>query len=76
MQPSLRDGDRLLVRWGAVVRPGDVAVVRLPPDDRGRARPGWAMGCSSRQRSRADQDPGAQNMIVAKVADCSKPTRA
>ena len=39
MQPSLRDGDRLLVRWGVGVRPGDVAVVRLPPDNRGRARP-------------------------------------
>ncbi len=39
MQPSLRDGDRVLVRWGAPVRPGDVAVVRLPPDHAGRARP-------------------------------------
>ena len=39
MQPSLRDGDRLLVRWGAGVRPGDLAVVRLPPDAAGLARP-------------------------------------
>lgn len=31
MTPTLRDGDRLLVRWGrAGARPGAVAVVRLP----------------------------------------------
>ena len=31
MEPTLRDGDRLLVRWGAGrARPGVVAVVRLP----------------------------------------------
>jgi hypothetical protein len=39
MQPTLRDGDLLLVRWGAPPRAGRVAVVRLPPDDRGRPRP-------------------------------------
>lgn len=39
MLPSLRDGDRLLVHWGATVRPGDLAVVRLPPDAGGRPRP-------------------------------------
>lgn len=30
MLPTLREGDRLLVRHGAVPRPGQVAVVRLP----------------------------------------------
>ena len=31
MEPTLRDGDRLLVDWGARrARPGAVAVVRLP----------------------------------------------
>ncbi len=31
MEPTLRDGDRLLVRWdGARLRPGGLAVVRLP----------------------------------------------
>jgi hypothetical protein len=31
MEPTLRDGDRLLVRWGSHrARPGAVAVVRLP----------------------------------------------
>ncbi len=39
MLPSVRDGDRLLVRWGARVRPGDIAVVRLPPDPGGTERP-------------------------------------
>jgi SOS-response transcriptional repressor LexA len=39
MQPTLHDGDLLLVRWGAPPRPGRVAVVRLPDDDSGRPRP-------------------------------------
>jgi signal peptidase I len=30
MQPTLYDGDRLLVRHGATPRAGDVVVVRLP----------------------------------------------
>ncbi len=30
MLPTLRDGDRLLVRHGAVPTPGDLVVVRLP----------------------------------------------
>jgi hypothetical protein len=39
MLPTLRDGDLLLVRWGAAPRPGRVAVVRLPDDESGRPRP-------------------------------------
>jgi signal peptidase I len=39
MQPTLVDGDRLLVRHGAVPVPGDLVVVRLPPDDDGTPRP-------------------------------------
>lgn len=39
MLPSLADGDRLLVRWGARCRPGDIAVLRLPPPSDGAARP-------------------------------------
>jgi hypothetical protein len=35
MLPTLRDGDRLLVRWGAVPRPGGLVVVRLPDADDG-----------------------------------------
>ena len=30
MLPTLRDGDRLLVSYDAVPRPGDLVVVRLP----------------------------------------------
>jgi len=30
MRPTLVDGDRLLVRYGATPRPGDLVVVRLP----------------------------------------------
>jgi phage repressor protein C with HTH and peptisase S24 domain len=32
MQPTMYDGDRLLVRHGATPRAGDVVVVRLPGD--------------------------------------------
>ncbi len=30
MQPTLREGDRLLVRYGSTPRVGDLVVVRLP----------------------------------------------
>jgi phage repressor protein C with HTH and peptisase S24 domain len=39
MLPTLHDGDRLLVRYGAVPRPGDLVVVRLPADVSGAPRP-------------------------------------
>lgn len=35
MEPTLRDGDRLLIRYGHTPRLGELAVVRLP--DRGGA---------------------------------------
>lgn len=34
MVPTLRDGDRVLVRLGAAVRPGDVVLARFPTLDR------------------------------------------
>ncbi len=30
MEPTLHDGDRLVVRWGVAASVGDVVVVRLP----------------------------------------------
>jgi signal peptidase I len=39
MLPTLVDGDRLLVRYGAVPSPGDLVVVRLPADSSGEPRP-------------------------------------
>ncbi|GAA4346043.1 hypothetical protein GCM10023145_03410 [Angustibacter luteus] len=30
MSPTLSDGDRLLVRWGSLPRPGQLVVVQLP----------------------------------------------
>jgi phage repressor protein C with HTH and peptisase S24 domain len=35
MEPTLRDGDRLLVLWGGAPRVGRLAVVRLPEGTRG-----------------------------------------
>jgi len=39
MESTLREGDLLMVLWGARVRPGAVALVRLPPDATGSPRP-------------------------------------
>ncbi|HYN29771.1 MAG TPA: S24 family peptidase [Dermatophilaceae bacterium] len=39
MEPTLRDGDAVLALTGIPVRPGGVAVVRLPPDRAGAVRP-------------------------------------
>lgn len=39
MEPTLQEGDLLLSLWGALVKPGSVAVVRLPPDAQGASRP-------------------------------------
>ncbi|WP_404381365.1 S24/S26 family peptidase [Knoellia locipacati] len=39
MEPTLHEGDLLVTLWGARVRAGDVAVVRLPDDSDGRPRP-------------------------------------
>jgi hypothetical protein len=39
MEPTLREGDLLLALWGRPVRPGDIAVVRLPDRARGTPRP-------------------------------------
>ncbi len=35
MEPTLHEGDRVLVLYGARPRPGRMAVVRLPDDERG-----------------------------------------
>lgn len=39
MEPTLRDGDLLIVLWGAEPRLGALAVVDLPPDGDGAPRP-------------------------------------
>ena len=35
MEPTLREGERLLIRYAATPQPGRLAVVRLPPDPSG-----------------------------------------
>ena len=35
MEPTLHEGDRVLVVWGGRPKPGRLAVVRLPPSERG-----------------------------------------
>jgi hypothetical protein len=39
MEPTLHEGDRLLVLYGVRPRPGRMALVRLPADDSGAPRP-------------------------------------
>lgn len=39
MEPTLREGDLLLVLWGVRPRVGSLAIVELPRDDHGASRP-------------------------------------
>ena len=39
MEPTLRPGQVLLVRYGVTARGGDVVIVSLPPDHTGQPRP-------------------------------------
>lgn len=39
MEPTLHEGDLLLVLWGARPRVGSLAIVRLPHDEHGAPRP-------------------------------------
>ena len=39
MEPTLRQGDLLVVLWGASPRVGSISVVRLPPGPEGLPRP-------------------------------------
>lgn len=67
MEPTLRDGDRLLVRYGRPPRAGQVAVVRLP----GRA--GWSVKRVSHQDGegcwveRDNQAEGVDSWLVGVV---------
>lgn len=39
MEPTLHEGDLLLVLWGAGARVGSLAIVQLPRDEHGAPRP-------------------------------------
>ncbi len=68
MEPTLYDGDRLLLRYGARPRPGMLAVVRLP--DRptsvkrvtGQVDGGWWV-------ERDNPDEGVDSWLVGAVPD-------
>jgi phage repressor protein C with HTH and peptisase S24 domain len=68
MQPTLRDGDRLLVHHGARPRPGELVVVRLP--GRGlavkrathRQPDGWWV-------ERDNPDEGTDSWLVGAIPD-------
>lgn len=68
MQPTLRDGDRLLVRYGAVPRIGRLAVVRLPDGVVAvkrvarRERDGWWI-------ERDNPDEGVDSWTVGAIPD-------
>jgi hypothetical protein len=52
MEPTLHEGERLLVRYGARPRVGRLAVVRLPADSAGTPRP-----VAVKRLSRAEATP-------------------
>ena len=68
MQPTLYDGDRLLLRHGATPEPGDLVVVRLPDGvvavKRATARElgGWWV-------ERDNPDEGVDSWSVGAIAD-------
>ena len=53
MEPTLHEGDRLLVLYGARPRRGKLAIVRLPNDSKGAPRP-----LAVKRLSRRDPDGG------------------
>ncbi len=77
MEPTLREGDLLVTLWGARVRAGEVAVVRLPDDADGRPRPLSVKRVSgrdpdARERWWLDSDnprEGVTSFDVGSVAD-------
>ncbi len=58
MEPTLRDGDVLLVRYDARPRPGCLAVVDLPPDTSGAPRPVGVKRITSRAPGAPGGGPG------------------
>jgi hypothetical protein len=68
MEPTLRDGDRLLVRYGAPPRAGRLAVIRLPGRPLSVKRlgrqvaDGWWV-------ERDNPDEGVDSWLVGAIAD-------
>ena len=69
MLPTLRKGDRLLVRYDAVPRPGDLVIARLPGDVVGvkratrRGADGWWV-------ERDNPAEGIDSWAVGAIRDC------
>ena len=75
MEPTLRDGDVVLVLWRAHARVGDLVLVDLPPDPDGRARPMSVKRCTGtdpddRTRlwlERDNPDVGVDSWLIGSV---------
>lgn len=68
MEPTLQEGDRLIVRYGAEPRPGQLVVVRLPERPVAvkrairRTENGWWV-------ERDNPDEGVDSWLVGEIAD-------
>jgi signal peptidase I len=74
MLPTLSERDRLLVRYDAVPRPGDLVLVRLPADSAGAARPLAVKRVVRRETGgwwveRDNPAEGVDSWLVGTVAD-------
>jgi SOS-response transcriptional repressor LexA len=78
MEPTLREGDRLLVRYGAEVRPGDIAVARFPDgvvavkrvlgqDTHHSGEEAWLLGSDNATAPGARRAPVRKSAVLAVV---------
>lgn len=68
MLPTLRGGDRLLVRYAATVRAGDVVVVRLPDGTLAVKRAGFRVG-DGWWVERDNPREGVDSALVGEIPD-------
>jgi SOS-response transcriptional repressor LexA len=78
MEPTLVEGDRLLVRYGADIQPGDVAVARFPDgvvavkrvlgeDTHHSGEEAWLLGSDNAAAPGARRAPVRKSAVLAVV---------
>ena len=82
MEPTLHEGDRLVVLYGVRPRPGRMALVRLPDDDSGAPARSRSSGSRDRRPTgprlvgRAGQPPRGGRLLAGRVPSPTRDVRA